>query len=83
MIDHTEHTETHHCLGSDGKQYSVLHLQEFIDASTLTDRDAVVPGLRKLQLPNGEAVSFIEEGKYVIVATGVTLTVKEKVRIRR
>ena len=81
MIDHIEHIETHHCTGSDGQEYTVLVLQEFIDASTLNDPDAIEPGLRQLQLSNGSPVNFVEENKYKIVQTGVILTVVRKLRI--
>ena len=78
MIFQPEHIENHYCSGSDGKKYVVLVFQELIDVSSNTDPDGVMPGLRRLRLSTGEAVRFVEEGKYFIVSTGVTLDVDER-----
>ena len=58
-----------------GRTHTIVIYQEWIDASTMDDPGAKIPGMKRLATSSGEAVNRIDEKTFQIVATGETVRV--------
>lgn len=67
-----ERTSTFTAVGSDGKNYIVDVVTNYIDAGNLTPH-AVIEGTKEYRTSNGFAVTRVGKGEYIITLTGVTL----------
>lgn len=72
MQKRVEETNRYVAQGSDGKSYTVVEFTEFLNTST-QNKVSWSPGMKSLQLLNGEPVNKVGEGKYETALTGVTL----------
>lgn len=59
---------THHMRDADGRVYLVEEIQEFV--GNPAER---IKGLKRLQLPDGTKVNFIDPDTFEIVITGTIL----------
>jgi hypothetical protein len=67
-----ERISTFRAVGSDGKNYIVDVVTNYIDAKNLTPH-AVIEGKKEYRTSNGFAVTRVDKGEYIITLTGVTL----------
>jgi hypothetical protein len=67
-----ERTSTFIAVGSDGKNYIVDVVTNYIDAGNLTPH-VVIEGKKEYRTSNGFAVSRVGKGEYLVLLTGVIL----------
>ncbi len=59
--------------GDDGRDYTIHVYMDYVHAGTFDDPHAELEGLKELRTSEGEAVNYIEKGRYQIVASGVVI----------
>jgi hypothetical protein len=67
-----ERTASFTAVGSDGKNYIVDVVTNYIDAGNLTPH-AVIEGKKEYRTSNGFEVTRVSKGEYIVSLTGVTL----------
>jgi hypothetical protein len=67
------HTGTFTAQDKTGKIHTVHEYTDFIDAGTLDDPSATIPGLKQLRTSDGQVLNYKQKGVYEIVATGIIL----------
>lgn len=58
---------------SDGRMERLYVYQQIIDAGTLDDPHATIPGLKRIETADGHAVNFVDDQTFTLVSTGETL----------
>lgn len=53
----------------DGTIYTVVIIQEYRDASSMSNPNSWVPGLKRLELLDGSAVNSLDSKTFKVVAT--------------
>jgi hypothetical protein len=61
------------CTGDDGEVYVLVYTVKMLDARTATDPDREDKGVERYETSEGLKVEWLEQGRYRIIETGVTL----------
>jgi hypothetical protein len=61
------------CLDAEGHSYIVVEIQEFVEQKTLQGISSA-KGLKRLQLPNGNPVNFVDDRTFELVLEEVRVT---------
>lgn len=57
----------------DGRTVRLYVYQDIIHAGTFQDPHATIPGLKRIETEDGDAVNYIDEQTFTLVVTGETL----------
>ena len=57
-----------------GNEYMVLIHQEFIESRAMGREPQWIPGLKSIELSNGDPVNFIDKNTFLIVKSGRKIT---------
>lgn len=73
MANRTTKTNEFLTTGDSGRRYRVIEVTVMTNTDPLLDPDRWEKGPRKLQLPNGNPVEELGDGRYRIASTGEVL----------
>lgn len=68
-----KHTATFQAQSNNGHEYTIFEFTNLVDAGTMGDPNAVIPGLKRFCTADGDSVNRTDKGKYMIVDSGMEL----------